>query len=41
MDFAEQLQEGNFLDYVITGDESDESWCHLYDPEANCQPMDW
>jgi hypothetical protein len=38
MDFAEQLQEVNFLDHVIT---SDETWCYQYDPKAKCQSMEW
>jgi hypothetical protein len=29
--FAEQLQEDNFLDCVLTGDET---WCYQCDPEA-------
>jgi hypothetical protein len=31
MDFAEQLQEHNFLDCVMTGDET---WYYQCDPEA-------
>jgi hypothetical protein len=38
MDFAEQLQEDNFLDLVIIGDET----CYYqYDPKAKYQPMEW
>jgi hypothetical protein len=38
MDFPEQLQEDNFLDHIIT---SDETWCYQCDPEAKCQSVDW
>jgi hypothetical protein len=38
MDFAEQLQEDNFLDRVITGDET---WCYRYDSEAKCLVEAW
>jgi hypothetical protein len=38
MDFTDQLQEYNFLDHVITGDET---WCYQYDPEAKHQSMEW
>jgi histone-lysine N-methyltransferase SETMAR len=38
MDFAEQLQEDNVLDHVIT---SDETWCYQYDPKAKHQSMEW
>jgi hypothetical protein len=34
LDFVEQLQEDNFLDVVITGDET---WYYHYDSEAKCQ----
>jgi hypothetical protein len=38
MDFAEHLQEDNFLDCIITGDET---CCYQYNPNANCQSMEW
>jgi hypothetical protein len=31
MDFAEQLEEHNFLGRILTGDET---WCYQCDPEA-------
>jgi hypothetical protein len=34
---VEQLQENNFLDHVIIGDET---WCYQYDPQAKCQSME-
>jgi hypothetical protein len=37
LDFAEQLQEGNFLDVVITGDDT---WYYHYGSEAKCQSID-
>jgi hypothetical protein len=37
MDFVEQLQGVNFLDCIITGDET---WCYQYDREAKCQSME-
>jgi hypothetical protein len=38
-DLSRQLAEGNnFLDRVITGDES---WCFQYDPEMKRQSMQW
>jgi histone-lysine N-methyltransferase SETMAR len=38
MEFAEKLQEDNFMDHVTTGDET---WCYQYDPEAKHQSMEW
>jgi hypothetical protein len=38
MDFAEQLQEDNFLDHVIA---ADETWCYQYDPKAKRQSVGW
>jgi histone-lysine N-methyltransferase SETMAR len=35
MEFGELLQEDNFLDRVITGDET---WCYQYDAEAIARP---
>jgi hypothetical protein len=36
MDFEEQLQEDNFLDRVITGDET---WCYQYDFRTSASPL--
>jgi hypothetical protein len=38
-DLSHQLaKRNNFLDRVITGDES---WCFQYNPETKCQSMHW
>jgi hypothetical protein len=38
MDFVEQLQEDNFLDRVITGDET---WYYQYHPKTKRQSTEW
>ncbi|PNF36184.1 hypothetical protein B7P43_G10686 [Cryptotermes secundus] len=38
MDSVEQLQEDNFLDHVIFGDET---WCYQHEPQTKRQSMEW
>jgi hypothetical protein len=37
IDFAEQIQEDNFLDRVVTGNGT----CYQFDPKAKRQSMKW